>query len=175
MNRPSDTPATKAALASTSACHASAAITVAESIPLSAGRPVAGSIRWCRRRSGGPHTRRARVLVATAPLLRPMSSVASGRSGCSMATVQAIPSGGSRSTRRSPPTLAHAPAAPASSRSRTRRSAANPLPIPPGSNPTPAGRVTVDASRSTVTPSYPNRRADSWPVSPSPSNSKLRS
>ena len=40
-------PATNAALASTSARHASPAITVTDANPDSAGAPVRGSMRWC--------------------------------------------------------------------------------------------------------------------------------
>jgi len=43
---PSRSPPMKAALVSTSAIHASSAITVTESIPLSIEAPDRGSMRW---------------------------------------------------------------------------------------------------------------------------------
>ena len=66
-----------------------------------------------------------------------------------MATVHVSAPGERPRTRRSPPRLTHTPAAPPSITSPTTRSAASPLPIPPGSNPTPRGSLTV-ASRTTM-------------------------
>ena len=56
---------------------------------------------------------------------------------------------------RSPPTFTHTPSAPSSTSSAATRSAASPLPMPPGSNATSNGRRTVPSSSSTSMPSGP--------------------
>src|SRR5439155_26211436 len=96
----------------TSACHASAAIAVAEARPLLAGWPVAGSITWWRRSPFDPQARRIRLVVATAPPRRATLAAGFVPLGYSMATTQDSPWGDSPSTRRSPARLAQAPAAP---------------------------------------------------------------
>ena len=91
-------------------------------------------------------TRRSTLDVATAPCLNPTSAIGVAERGCSIASVQPDPAGLSPTTRRSPPMLTQAPATPSAISSVATRSAANPLPIPPGSNDSPAGRVTVASS-----------------------------
>ena len=63
------------------------------------------------------------------------------RAGCSTAIVHEPPFGARPSTRRSPPMSTQTPATPARSASPTSRSAARPLPMPPGSNPVPGGQA----------------------------------
>ena len=110
-----------------------------------------------------------------APRSRVTVAAGTGRSGCRIATTQDPPPGARPSTRRSPPRLTHTPAAPAARSSPTSRSAAYPLPMPPGSKPTPAGRVTAEPASSTTIPAQPRRSGDHPPAAWSPSSSKVRS
>ena len=84
--------------------------------------------------------------------------------GCSTATVHVPLAGPSPATRTSPPTLTHAPVAPAASSSSATTSAARPRPMPSRrSTSVPAGMTTVCWVRSTRRPFRPGRPAPSEP------------
>ena len=89
---PSSGPARKAALARTSACQPCAATTVTPATPLTADRPVRGSMRWWRGSPSAPvHVRFVRQLDATAPAPRQrLPRTLSGSSGSAIATTQEL-------------------------------------------------------------------------------------
>src|SRR4051794_20234626 len=145
-------PESSADLARISASRAVGASAVAWTIPVKAGRPLAGSrIWWARPAPLPPQERRVMPLVATAP-----ASISNSCSGT-------VPNGSSTRIRRrsplDPPSLMspqHSTAkalAPASAS--PTRSAIRPLAMPPPSIRTPGGRITVPASASTLTARHP--------------------
>ena len=99
-----------------------------------------GSIRWWRCSPSTRQRRRSVVEVATAAAgkteqrdrLAAIPGARPRRSRCHRRAPR-------RSTRRSPPRFTQAPRAPAARSSAETMSAARPLPMPPGSNPLPAG------------------------------------
>ena len=109
-----------------------------------------GSIRWCRSTPPTDPAAPERGGRGHGAVGQPHQRDRRGVGRVVDDTVQAWPSGPVPRTRRSPPRFTHTPSAPARTSSSLTRSAARPLPIPPGSKPSPVGRRTasVDTSMS---------------------------
>ena len=123
------------------------------------GAPLTGPTNCCAAPSGASLQLFTAVLVATAPSSRATVRMSPPSSGCSTATVHVPLAGPRPATRTSPPTLTHAPVAPAASSSSATTSAARPRPMPSRrSTSVPAGTTTVCWVRSTRRPFRPGRR-----------------
>ena len=160
---PSSAPATNAALASTSARHASPATTVTDARPESAGSPVRGSMRWCSARSPRVHARRSRVLVAIAPSREREQP---GAPGGERVVDLDHPAVRRRRVAARPEVAAQVHQHAAHARQRRPRaaradtsSAAAPLPMPPRSSATPGGSRTADTRCRARRRRSPARRA----------------
>ena len=166
---PAIVPAISAALARTSAPVASPATTVTATSSPSAGRPVAGSMRWWARRSPTCQHRRRTVEVATAPAASPRRAAWRPLRTSSTAIGQPDASAGARPhTRQVASDVDHAARGIGGQQRPRRRSTARPLPIPPRSRPIPVGTRTVAVMRSTVTPAHPGTGTPA-PIGPGPS------
>ena len=127
-------------------------------------RPVRGSRTWCRLPCAH---RRLRVVDVATPARGPATAIVSStRSGWSTGTRSSSmpmdhgsPSPGSPARETSPPRFTSTPLAPAASNSSATMSAARPLPMAPGSRPTPAGSATVDRCSSMRTALMPGAAA----------------
>ena len=154
---PSSGPATKAALASTSARHASPATTVTDASPDSRGRAGARIDEVVQRRPRPASTpAAARVLVAIAPSAKassPVRPVASGSSTLDHPAVRLrrVPARAQVAAEVHAARRAHPGSRRRAARS-TTGSAAYPLPMPPRSSATPAGNRTADTTASSSTP-----------------------
>ena len=149
------------------ACHPSAATAVADASPVRAGAPVALPMTWCPLAS----TRVSRDVVATAPERTLRIVAGSSRRGAPTPTSHPASSGEAPSTRTSPPRFTHVPRHPPRAISTTTRSAARPLPMPPGSKPTPSGIVIVPPAGSTMIAAAPRSSRASVDGSPAASTS----
>ena len=182
--RPRSGPAISAALACTSPQAAAPATTVTAASPLSAGRPVAGSMRWwAGARTGGPPALDARAGGDGATGEAQQGQVAARlvRDRRRRSTQSSPPPTVRPPTRTSPPRSTHAPTAPAERRWSITRSADRPLPMPPRSMWHPGGSTTSPMRSSTSMPAGPGtsgavpepERGDGVPVTPM--SSKVRS
>ena len=127
--------------------------------------PVSGSMRWWRASPSGPASGASASTTwrrRPRPARRPRAAAARGarRAGRRSRSASHPRGAACPSTRTSPPMFTQAPTAPRAISSPATMSAARPLPMPPGSKPTPKGNRTAPPSSSSSISAAPADRLD---------------